>query len=114
MSLGIGGIPAMGSRSVERFRAKNGSDAGRITPEASQLPSSGKSSEDGPRAPQVRASIVAPAGVDLELWSVLGAEERAYLTRMTEMGPLTYSRLAGFSFSGEAIVYRGGRIDVRV
>jgi hypothetical protein len=33
-----------------------------------------------------------PAGTDPELWRVLNSAERAFFSKMTSMGPLTYGR----------------------
>jgi hypothetical protein len=53
-----------------------------------------------------------PGGVDPQLWSVLTSEERAFMLKAREMGPLTY-RPGAPEGSGEAPI-RGGRLDVRV
>lgn len=61
----------------------------------------------------------APAGTDPELWQVLNSAERAYFSKMTSLGPLTYGRqtspaATGAGRAAEAPLARGGRIDVKV
>ena len=61
----------------------------------------------------------APAGTDPELWRVLNAAERAFFSKMTSMGPLTYGRQTSAAATGEgraaeAPLARGVRIDVKV
>lgn len=61
----------------------------------------------------------APAGTDPELWQVLNSAERAFFSKMSAMGPLTYGRQTAVSAQGpgrtaETPIARGGRIDVRV
>jgi hypothetical protein len=61
----------------------------------------------------------APAGTDPELWQVLNSAERAFFSKMTSMGPLTYGRQTtaatpGAGRAAEAPLARGVRIDVKV
>ena len=61
----------------------------------------------------------APAGTDPELWRVLNGAERAFFSKMTSMGPLTYGRQSSTAVPGagrtaEAPLARGVRIDVKV
>lgn len=68
---------------------------------------------DGARSPRATDALrQVPDGVDPQLWSVLTGEERAYMLKAREMGPLTY-RPGSPEGRGEAAI-RGGRLDVRV
>lgn len=63
-------------------------------------------------AREARALREVPAGVDPQLWGVLTSEERAFMLRAREMGPLTYR--PGAPEGRAEAPSRGGRLDVRV
>ena len=57
----------------------------------------------------------APPGTDPALWSVLTTEERAFFSKMSAQGPLTYTKLMTKDASAvPAALPRGSRMDVRV
>jgi hypothetical protein len=58
------------------------------------------------------AAAQAPPGMDPALWSVLTAEERAFVGRLGARGPLTYGRMTE-PMQPHAAGTRGGRLDVR-
>jgi hypothetical protein len=69
-----------------------------------------------PQAPIAGAAaglaIEAPAGTDPELWSVLTSDERAFFSKASALGPLTYGRITTGVQSAQPAT-RGGRLDVR-
>ena len=69
-----------------------------------------------PQAPLAGAaaglSVEAPAGTDPELWSVLTSDERAFFSKASALGPLTYGRISASAQSTPPAA-RGGRLDVR-
>ena len=58
--------------------------------------------------------VLAPAGTDPALWSILTTEERTFFARQATSGPLTYLKMMmpDSAPSGDA-AFRGRRIDVR-
>ena len=69
-----------------------------------------------PQAPIAGAAaglaVEAPVGTDPELWSVLTSDERAFFSKASALGPLTYGRITTGVQSAQPAT-RGGRLDVR-
>ena len=68
------------------------------------------------RARNGELPLTAPAGTDPELWSILTSEERAFFSRTSTAGPLTYSKVMRAKSPAPVATHaaRGGRVDIRV
>ena len=110
--MSVHGIHNGGARPPALLSGTGTVRAGEPTRAEPQRPAWPTAEAGGPHA-AMPAPAEAPPGMDPELWSVLTAEERAFVGRLGAMGPLTYGRMTQPS-QPHAPVARGGRLDVRV
>lgn len=120
MSLnGVGGGGAALLRPFEGIRQKVDQERPAVGAPAQQPLARPAAAGAGLLAPRQDAlPMDAPSGTDPELWQVLNSAERAYFSKMTSMGPLTYGRQSATSAQGagraaEAPLARGARLDVK-
>jgi hypothetical protein len=109
MSINGIGPAGAGLGGITPWRTPGEGEAAREPRKAPAAPASGSESRETRQAQALRE---VPAGVDPQLWGVLTSEERAFMLRAREMGPVTY-RPGAPEGRGEAPI-RGGRLDVRV
>ena len=64
--------------------------------------------------PNADANVIAPAGTDPKLWSILTSEERSYFAKSAAQGPVTYARvMMGAQDTTLSPAMRGLRLDIR-